>query len=130
MSTRTLTLALTAAMFTMVAAPSPAQAGCTDLSGLCLEPVKGGKWEPDASLSAKQAKAKRKGAAGKLSVKIEDGRGSVFIDGRFAGTAPVTDLTLGPGKHDLQVRDGEKILAEGVVTIPKGATVRATVRHP
>ncbi len=125
-----LALALSAALLTLLAAPSPAQAGCTDLSGLCLEPIKGGKWEPDASLSAKQVKAKRKGAPGKLSVKIEDGRGSVFVDGRFAGTAPVADLSLGPGKHDLQVRDGQKILAEGVVTIPKGATVRVTVRHP
>ena len=47
-----LALALSAALLTLLAAPSPAQAGCTDLSGLCLEPIKGGKWEPDASLSA------------------------------------------------------------------------------
>jgi hypothetical protein len=111
-------------------ASTPAQAACSDASNLCMEPVKGAKWEPDKSVSAKQLKAKRKGPAGKLSVTIEDGRGSVFIDGRYAGTAPVSDIDLGPGKHDLQVRDGNKILAEGVITIPKAASVSVTVKHP
>mgnify|MGYP001232377468 CR=1 FL=1 len=109
--------------------PSPAQAACSDPSGLCMEPVKGGKWEPDGSLSAKQLKAKRKGT-GNLTVKVDDGRGSVFVDGRYAGTAPLADLSLGAGRHDLQVRDGAKILAEGIVTVPKGATVKVNVRHP
>ncbi len=127
-SARSLTLVFaTAALF---AAPTPAQAACSDPSGLCIEPVKGGKWEPDSSLSAKQLKAKRKGAPGRLSVKVEDGRGSVFVDGRYVGTAPLSDLSLGAGKHDLQVRDGAKILAEGVLTVPKGASVRVNVRHP
>lgn len=121
-----LTLVLATAALLM---PSPAQAACSDPSGLCMEPVKGGKWEPDGSLSAKQLKAKRKGT-GSLTVKVDDGRGSVFVDGRYAGTAPLADLSLGAGKHDLQVRDGAKILAEGVVTVPKGATVKVNVRHP
>jgi hypothetical protein len=113
----------------VLAAPAPAEAACSDPSNLCID-GKGAKWEADQTLSAKQLKAKRKGASGRLSVKIEDGRGSVFVDGRFVGVAPVGDIELGPGKHDLQVRDGDKILAEGVVTIPKGGSVRATVRHP
>ncbi len=126
-SARSLSLVFaTAALF---AAPTPAQAACSDPSGLCMDPVKGSKWEPDSSLSAKQLKAKRKGT-GNLSLKIDDGRGSVFVDGRYAGTAPLSDLTLGAGKHDLQVRDGAKILAEGVLTVPKGATVKVNVRHP
>lgn len=126
-SARCLTLVFaTAALF---AAPTPAQAACSDPSGLCMDPVKGSKWEPDSSLSAKQLKAKRKGT-GNLSLKIDDGRGSVFVDGRYVGTAPLSDLTLGAGKHDLQVRDGAKILAEGVLTVPKGATVKVNVRHP
>lgn len=114
----------------VLAAPAPADAACSDPSNLCLDDAKGAKWEPDASLTAKQIKAKRKGASGTLSVKIEEGRGSVFIDGRFAGVAPVSSVELGPGKHDLQVRDGSKILAEGVITIPKGGSVKATVRYP
>ncbi len=128
-SSRTaLVLALT--MLATLAAPTAASAACTDESGLCLDDANGAKWEPEASMSAKQLKAKRKGAPGKLSVKIEDGRGSVFVDGRFVGVGPVNGLSLGPGKHDLQVRDGEKILAEGVLTIPKGADVKVTVAHP
>lgn len=130
MSTRHLPLAFALAVTAALAAPSPAQAACSDPSNFCLDDAKGAKWEADASLSAKALKAKRKGAPGKLSIKVEDGRGSVFIDGRFVGVAPVADVTLGPGKHDVQVRDGDRILAEGVITIPKGASVKATVRHP
>ena len=127
-SARSLSLVFaTAALF---AAPTPAQAACSDPSGLCMDPVKGSKWEPDSSLSAKQLKAKRKGPPGRLTVKVDNGRGSVFIDGRYVGTATLTDLSLGAGKHDLQVRDGAKILAEGVLTVPKGTSVRVNVRHP
>jgi hypothetical protein len=130
MSLRLLThLAPPVLALAVLAAPTPAQAACTDPSNLCLE-TKGAKWEPDASLTAKQIKGKRKGANGTLSVKIEEGRGSVFIDGRFVGVAPIGSISLTPGKHDLQIRDGSKILAEGVITIPKGSTVRTTVRYP
>ncbi len=128
MSTRTPFILVLLA--SLVSFSTPAQAACSDASGLCMEAVKGAKWEPDKSVSAKQLKAKRKGPDGKLSVTIEDGRGSVFVDGRYAGTAPLSDLDLGPGKHDLQVRDGNKILAEGVITLPKSASVRVTVKHP
>ena len=94
-------LALVFATAALFAAPTQAQAACSEPSGLCMDPVKGSKWEPDSSLSAKQLKAKRKGT-GNLSLKIDDGRGSVFVDGRYVGTAPLSDLTLGAGKHDLQ----------------------------
>lgn len=129
MSLRT-TIVPALALAVLLGAPAPAQAACNDPSGLCLEEVKGAKWEPDAVMSAKQLKAKRKGAPGRLTVKVDDGRGSVFLDGRYVGTATLSDLEVGPGKHDLQVRDGEKILAEGVLTVPKGASVRVNVRHP
>jgi len=128
-SSRRSSLVLVLATAALFAAPTPAQAACSDPSGLCMEPVKGGKWEPGGSLSAKKLKAKRKGT-GSLSLKVDDGRGSVFIDGRYVGTAPLDNLSLGAGKHDLQVRDGAKILAEGVLTVPKGANVRVNVRHP
>ena len=130
MSQRTrLALVLALVLPASVAAPTPAHAACSDASGLCIEPAKGAKWEPDSSLSGKQLKTKRKGPPGHLSVTIEEGRGSVFVDGRYAGTAPLSDLDLGPGKHDLQVRDGNKILAEGIITIPKGTDVKVIVRH-
>ncbi len=130
MSARSTIVTFAFALTALLAAPSPAHADCSDASGLCMEALKGAKWEPDGSMSAKALKAKRKGAPGKLSVTIEDGRGSIFLDGRYVGTAPLSDLTLGAGKHDLQVRDGEKILAEGVLTVPKAGNVKVTVRHP
>ena len=118
-----------AVALTVLAVPAPTDAACNDPNNMCVEPA-AAKWEPDKSLSSKQLKAKRKGAAGTLSVKIEEGRGSVFIDGRFAGVAPLSGVELGPGKHDVQVRDGSKILVEGVINIPKGANVKATVKYP
>lgn len=127
MSRRSLTLPLALALTWL--APAPADAACSDPSNLCIDSGKGAKFEADQTLTAKQLKAKRKGAPGKLSLKIEDGRGSVFIDGRFVGVAPVADIELGAGKHDLQVRDGSKILAEGVINIPKSTAVRVTVHH-
>jgi hypothetical protein len=111
-------------------AATPAEAApCSDPSGLCLDDAKGGKWEPDASLSAKAMKGKRKGPSCKVSFEIDGGRGSVFVDGRYAGTAPLQGVSMLPGKHDIQVRDGQKILAEGVLTVPKGGTMQVTVKH-
>lgn len=130
MSSRTSVIAALALALALGAAPAHAAASaCTDASGVCLDDGKGAKWEPDASLSAKQLKAKRKGAACKVEFAIDGGRGSVFVDGRYAGTAPNTSMSLLPGKHEIQVRDGQKILAEGVLTVPKGGTLQVTVRH-
>lgn len=129
MSLRTHAVAAAVAALILALAPAPAHAACNDASGVCLGEAKGAKWEADASLSAKQIKAKRKGPSCKVAFEIDGGRGSVFVDGRYAGTAPNTSLTLTPGKHDVQVRDGQKILAEGVLTVPKGGSLQVTVRH-
>lgn len=129
MSLRTHALAAAAALALALATPAAqAAAACTEASGVCLI-GSGAKWEADASLTAKQIKAKRKGAACKVSFEIDGGRGSVFIDGRYAATAPNSTLSLTPGKHDIQVRDGQKILAEGVLTVPKGGSLVVTIRH-
>lgn len=124
------TLLPIAALALALAAPAPADAAaCSDDSGVCLSDAKA-KFDADQTLSAKQLKAKRKGAPCKVSFEIDGGRGSVFVNGRYIGTAPVSDVTLMPGKHDVQVRDGQKILAEGVLTVPKGGSLQITVRHP
>lgn len=129
MSLRTYALAAAAALaLALTAPPARAAASCTDASGVCVAGG-AGKWDPDASLTAKQIKAKRKGAACKVSFEIDGGRGSVFVDGRYAGSAPDTSMSLTPGKHDIQIRDGQKILAEGVLTVPKGGDLQVTVRH-
>lgn len=129
MSIRTyVTLAALAALLG-AAAPARAAGSCSDPSGVCLGDAKGAKWEADESLTQKQIKAKRKGPACKVSFEIDGGRGSVFIDGRYAGTAPLTSVGMMPGKHDIQVRDGQKILAEGVLTVPKGGSMQVTIKH-
>lgn len=128
MSLRTHTLIAAAALALALATPAQALAACTEASGVCLTGA-GAKWESDASLTAKQMKAKRKGAPSKVTFEIEGGRGSIFVDGRYAATAPNSTLSLAPGKHDIQVRDGQRILAEGVLTVPKGGNLVVTVRH-
>jgi hypothetical protein len=126
MSFRT-TVALSALALALTAAPpARAAASCSD-DGVCLSDAKA-KWDPDASLSAKQLKAKRKGSPCKVAFEVEGGRGSVFINGRYAGTAPLSGVSLLPGKHDVQVRDGDRILAEGVLTVPKGGSLQVVVR--
>ena len=124
------TLAALSALAIALAVPAPAAAAaCNAASGLCLGEAKGAKWEPDASLSSKQMKAKRKGPPCRVDFEIDGGRGSVFVDGRYLGTAPLTSVSMTPGKHDVQVRDGQRVLAEGVLTVPKGGTLDITVRH-
>lgn len=93
-----------------------------DEQGVCID---GGNWRSGEQLDdksrAKERKknAKRKDAA--LTVELRSGRGSVFIDGVWIAQAPVSFIPIKPGKHDLEVRDGETLLARGIVEIPKNA---------
>src|SRR5688572_8516932 len=103
--------------------------GCEHESGLCLEPVKGGSWAPDKRSSDADRKKRSTASAGSLSVAIEGGRGSVFINGRYAGTAPLDGVQIPSGPNDLQVRDGAQVLATGVLTVPKSTGVSIVVRH-
>jgi hypothetical protein len=129
MRTPVILAGLAAVLAALLAATPAAAASCSDPSGVCLGDAKGAKFEPDASMSAKAMKAKRKGPSCKVSFEIDGGRGSVFVDGRYAGTAPLQGFSMLPGKHDIQVRDGQEILAEGVLTVPKGGTIQVTVKH-
>ena len=117
-----------------LALPSGEAHACDDESRLCVD-SDNAKWEPDASLSQKSLKRERKKNKKKppsnLYLTVADGRASVFIDGRFVNTAPLESYELGAGKHDIQIRDGDIILAEGVLKIPKSSqSVRITVKHP
>lgn len=122
---------LALALTTALPAPAAHAGSCTDPSGLCAE-GDGVRWKPDGTLSPAQRRKedkKRKGTGASVDLVIEGGRGSVFIDGRYAGTAPLDNFYLEPGAHDLQVRDGNRILAEGVLTVPSGGDVSLTVKH-
>jgi len=107
-------------MLGTLAAPGTAHA-CDD--SLCVTSGDGAKWKAGSSMSASQVKKERrknrKRKTSQVTFRIDDGRGSVFIDGLYRGTAPIKEVELKPGKHDIQVRDGKDVLAEGVLTIPR-----------
>jgi hypothetical protein len=100
-----------------------------DEQGVCVD---GAAWtsgdQLDDKARAKERKkhAKRKDAS--LTVRVNQGRGSVFVDGVWIAVAPVNFLPIKPGKHDIEVRDGETLLARGIIDIPKtGGDVTFTV---
>jgi hypothetical protein len=96
---------------------------------LCLSPVKGAKWESGVTTSPKERTKRTKKNGGTLSISIEDGRGSVFINGRYAGTAPLSGIEIPRGRNDIQVRDGAEVLASGVLQVPANADLDVTVTH-
>jgi hypothetical protein len=115
-----------------LALPAAASADCDDATGLCVESG-AVKWKSDATVSAqtkrKERKLRKKDPVS-LSVEISgDGRGTVFLDGRFAGVAPVNNFSLPPGSHEIQVRDGNRILAEGVLSFPAGESASIEIRY-
>jgi hypothetical protein len=124
-------LALAAGIALGVASPGASAASalaCDDPSGLCVDSG-GASWEPDTQSTSKDRKKRSTKSAGTLSLAIDGGRGSVFLNGRYVGTAPVSGVELPTGKNDLQVRDGAEVLASGLLDVPKDASVSVTVRH-
>ncbi len=121
-------LALTAGL----AFPALASADCDDPTGLCVDSGTA-KWKSDGTVTAqtkrKERKLKKKTPIS-LSVAIDgDGRGTVFLDGRYAGVAPLSSFALPPGTHEIQVRDGNRILAEGTLSFPEGETVALSISY-
>ncbi|KIG15619.1 hypothetical protein DB30_05367 [Enhygromyxa salina] len=73
----------------------------------------------DDAARKREAKRNRKHKDVQLSVQVANGRGSVFVDGVWIAPVPALYVPIKPGKHDLEVRDGDRVLARGVLTIPK-----------
>ncbi len=95
----------------------------------------GSAWKTGQRLSRKKRKAdakknrKRKDVG--LSVSLAEGRGTVFVDGRYlATTGPHAQRALKPGKHEVEVRDGDETLAIGVLTISRKAGALRLVVNP
>jgi hypothetical protein len=84
--------------------------------------VSGAGWSTEEQLDdaarKREAKRNRKRKDAQLTVQINGGRGSVFVDGVFIAVAPALYVPIKPGKHDIEVRDGEQVRARGVLTIP------------
>lgn len=117
---RSLLACLTLALVSLSSAPARAAEVCEQ--GVC---VSGAAWtsgeQLDDKARAREAKRNRKGKDATLTVEITDGRGSVFLDGVWIAVAPINYVPLKPGKHDLEIRDGERVLARGVLEIGKKA---------
>ena len=99
---------------------------CDDESGLCAE---GGTSAADKKMTDKDRKKQSSSSPGSVSLEIDGGRGSLFVNGRYAGTAPLDGIEVPSGPNDIQVRDGAQVLASGMLTVPKGGSVSLTVRH-
>jgi hypothetical protein len=88
--------------------------------------VTGAAWSSDAQLDdaarKREGKKNRKRKDAQLTVQINGGRGSVFVDGVFVAVAPALYVPIKPGKHDIEIRDGERVRARGVLTIPNNAS--------
>jgi hypothetical protein len=116
------TLPLALALACMLASP-PAQADEECGPTAC---VTGAKWSAEEQLDddarKRESKKNRKRKDAQLTVQINGGRGSVFVDGVFVAVAPALYVPIKPGKHDIEVRDGERVRARGVLTIPNNAT--------
>ena len=114
----------------------PATGAATEVceQGVCVE---GAEWEHGSSLDdrtrEREAKRNRKRKDATLTVELvgSSARGSVFVDGVWIAAAPISYVPLKPGKHDLEVRDGETVLARGVLAIPrKGGEVTVKITPP
>lgn len=120
---RWLLASLTFAVLSLASAPVDAAEVCDADERVC---VAGAEWtsgeQLDDKTRAREAKRNRKGKDARLTVELTSSsgaRGSVFLDGVWLSVAPVNAVALKPGKHDLEVRDGERVLARGVLVIGK-----------
>ena len=126
---RSLLACLALALVSLTSAPADAAEVCDQ--GVC---VSGAEWSSGEQLDdkarAREAKRNRKGKDATLTVEITGGRGSVFLDGVWIAVAPINYVPLKPGKHDLEIRDGERVLARGVLEIgKKGGDVTVRISH-
>lgn len=112
----------------LVARPAPA-AGEECGPKAC---VTGAKWASGEQLDdgerARERKRNSKRKAAQLTVQTNDRRGSLFVDGVWVAPVPALYVPITPGKHDIEVRDGEAVLARGVLTVAsKGGDVTVRV---
>jgi hypothetical protein len=130
---RRLTLVGSLALPLIVLEPrSAAAAEVCDSLGVC---VAGAQWsggeQLDDKARAREAKKNRGRKASTLTVELVDRRGSVFIDGVWIALAPLNYVPIAPGKHDVEIRDGERVLARGVLTVgTRGGDVTIRVGDP
>ncbi|RMG98396.1 MAG: hypothetical protein D6705_05975 [Deltaproteobacteria bacterium] len=110
--------------------PAHAEDACTDDGTVCWTRTKGAAFVPGKRASRRDKRRRGRRDPGSLSVEIVGGRGSVFLNGRYVGTAPVSGITVPNGRNDLEIRDGMVVLASGRLSMPSGGVITLTVRAP
>lgn len=99
--------------------PAEAAADCQDASGVCIDDDSA-KWSEGVLSRKARGKAYKKNRKRKkvpVTLTLENGRGSLFIDGRYRRWDEPLELV--PGKHDVHVRDGDQVIAQGILQIPR-----------
>lgn len=128
---KALTLTLAVGLGTGLASETEAASNmaCDDVSNLCVDSG-GAKYIADTTVAPKDKKKRIDKAGSSLSMQVDGGRGSLFVNGRYAGTAPLSSIPIPAGPNDIQVRDGATVISTGVLWVPKAAAISVTIRHP
>ena len=131
--TTLLALALAGAGFLQHASPSLAETSCNPdllcaLSGRVT-------FTPEATSSTRSLRSDQKKYRRKKKVPVTfivaEGRASVFINGVYEGNTPTDPIALRPGRHDVQLRDRDTIVAQGVIRVStRSDEAVLKVRHP
>ncbi len=121
---------LAAAAALAFAAPATAEERCTDDGTVCWTKVRGAAFVPGKKSTRRDRRRRGRRDPGTLSVTIVGGRGSVFLNGRYVGTAPLAGVSVPNGRNDLEIRDGMVVLASGRLSMPSAGILTLTVRAP
>jgi len=134
MPTTTILLAILLHAASWWAPPLPPPSSSAPVESSCARGelcVRSGKasFERDATFDEKaRAKQVKKLAKNKVRVRVslavEGGRGSLFVDGRWIDLAPVDGLELTAGRHEVEVRDRDVVLARGVLDLSANAKTK------
>lgn len=92
-------------------------------------------FSPEKTLSSRTLRYDRKKYRRKKKVPVsfivDQGRASVFIDGVYEGTTPTDPIPLRPGRHEVQLRDRDTVVTQGVIRVStKSKEALMKVRHP
>jgi hypothetical protein len=111
--------------------PPPPRQACKQEDTICiLEGPTGAKYEEHAVTSEKDLALRGKGNPGEVAFEMEMAHASLFVNGRYAGTAPIKEpIPIPAGKNDIHIRSGRELVTKGVLTVPPDQPMRVKVRR-
>jgi hypothetical protein len=113
------------------APPPPPRDACKQEEALCiLQGASGAKYDEHAVTSEKDLALRGKGNPGEVEFDMEMAHASLFVNGRYAGTAPIEQpIPIPAGKNDIHIRAGRELVTKGVLTVPADQPMRVKVRR-